>query len=353
MSRICGYLRSSLVAGNRADVQRQLTDFAGHYGRTIDKVVYEPEPAAATLWSVLEELDRRYQAGVVPAVTKFAGSLGMDLDGLRDDAGSTSAFWSLVGELDNEGGGCIVVPSLAHLANLGNGHHTLLQRVLHVAPSIQVVTMDTEPGLPTVSTAAPAGPVPAGNFVQPMPAETPTPAASPGTPPAASPGTPAVAPVDTALLQAAAAAAATGEPHTGTATAAGIVCECQVAALGWAIEVVTVTAHMHLCRAGLSDLVGHVDALLRQLVGEAMQFDAETIPEVSNRLTIRLVRDPRALTILIHETRQHATEPISKEVLALCRWPHDGRAYRAQSPAGGCITCCELPLPASMALTSR
>lgn len=345
VSRICGYLRTALVSENRADVQRQLSDFAARYGRTIDKVVCEPEPAATTLWSVLEELDRRYQAGVVPAVTKFAGSMGMDLDGLRDDAGSTSAFWSLVGELDTEGGGCILVPSLEHLANVGNGHHTLLQRVLHVAPSIQVVTMDTEPGLPTVSTAAPAGPVPAGNIVRPMPAGTPTPAASPDTP--------AVAPVDAALLQAAAAAAATGEPHTGTATAPGIVCECQVAALGWAIEVVTVTAHMHLCRAGLSDLVGHVDALLRQLVGEAMQFDAETIPEVSNRLTIRLVRDPRALTILIHETRQHATEPISKEVLALCRWPHDGRAYRAQSPAGGCITCCELPLPASMALTSR
>ena len=123
-----------------------------------------------------------------------------------------------------------------------------------------------------------------------------------------------------------------------------MVCRFRVAALGCAVEVAALNAHIGLTRAGLGDMVDRVDALLREIIGSAVAFDAEAAPEVANQLTVELNRDPETLRVLTHETRDHAGEPVSGTIARLCDLPPAGRVTRTRSATGGTLTCCELPL---------
>ncbi|WP_062993821.1 ATP:cob(I)alamin adenosyltransferase [Nocardia anaemiae] len=276
-----GYLQQSLVGARRTEVVEHIEAFAARHGRVVDKIACEPSPSVAVLRSLLEALDRRSGGRALPMLAELARRQGVELDRLLDYRPSTTVFWSLVAELDRAGGGYILTPSPRHLDGLGSSRSVLLHRISQTHPAITVVYTDPAPDQPP------------------------------------------------AYLD---------QNHSG------VVCQFRVAALGCAVEVATLNAHIGLARAGLGDMVDQVEALLREIIGSAVEFDAETVSEEPNQLTVELVRGPETLRVLTHETRDHAYEPVSDHIHQLCDWPLVGRATRTRLPTGGTLTCCELPL---------
>ncbi len=280
-----GYLQQSLVGTHRAEVVQHIEAFATRHGRAVDKIACEPSAPAEVLRSLLKALDRRSSGRALPTLGELARRQGADLDRLLDYRPAMTVFWSLVAELDRAGGGYILTPSPRHLDGLGSSRSVLLQRISQTHPAITVVYTDPAPDQPD---------------------ERP--------------------------------------PEHLDEARSGVVCRFRVAALGCAVEVAVLNAHIGLTRAGLGDMVDRVDALLREIVGSAVAFDAETIPEVANQLTVELTRDPDTLRVLTHETRDHAGEPVSGTIARLCDLPPAGRVTRTRSATGGTLTCCELPL---------
>ncbi|MFX0581096.1 hypothetical protein [Nocardia nepalensis] len=287
-ARMYGYLQLSLVGTGKALAEQQIEAFAASRGGVVDRCFYELAPRVGVLWSLLEAVDRRSSEPVAPALAEVAHRQGISLDRLLDSPPSTAAFWAAVAELDRVGGGYIITLSPEHLDGLGAPRSILLDRISRTHPSIEILyaTAITEPARPDERLAS--------------------------------------------------------NRREVVSSSSGVVGEFHVAALGCAVEVASLTVHMDLSRAGLVDMVDHVDALLREIIGSAVAFDAQTVPETTNQLSIRLVRDHQRLRVLVHETREHAREPISHTVEALCGLT--GRAVRTRSASGGTITCCELPL---------
>jgi phage gp37-like protein len=124
-----------------------------------------------------------------------------------------------------------------------------------------------------------------------------------------------------------------------------LLCESDVEVFAYAVEVVTVTAHLHMSRAGMNDLVPTVVAILTDIVGTAMEFDAVTVPEPPTRLRMQLLCDHRVLRVQVIDTRDHADEPISTRLSTLCAQLHRARVFRDRTADGMTLTCCELPLP--------
>ncbi|WP_433759569.1 hypothetical protein [Nocardia sp. CA-135398] len=280
-----GYLQLSLVGARRAEVEQHIEAFAARHGRAVDKIAYEPTPPIALLRSLLEVLNRQSGGRTLPTLAELARRQGIELDRLLNSRPATAVFWSLVAELDRVGGGYILTPSPRHLDGLGSSRSALLHRISQTHPAITVVYTDPAPDQPDE-----------------RPSE-----------------------------------------HLDEARS-GVVCQFRVAALGCAVEVAALNAHIGLTRAGLGDMVDQVDALLREIIGSAVAFDSETAPEVANQLTVEVMRDPETLRVLAHETRDHADEPVSATVARLCDLPPGGRVTRTRSATGGTLTCCELPL---------
>lgn len=276
-----GYLQLSLVGTRRTEVVEHIEAFAARHGRVVDKIACEPSPSVAVLRSLLEALDRRSGGRALPTLAELAGRQGVELDRLLDYRPATTVFWSLVAELDRVGGGYILTPSPRHLDGLGPSRSVLLHRISQTHPAITVVYTDPAPDQP---------------------------------------------------------------PPYMEQDHSGVVCQFRVAALGCAVEVATLNAHIGLTRAGLGDMVDQVEALLREIVGNAVEFDAETVSEAPNQLTAELVRGPETLRVLTHETRDHAHEPVSDPIHQLCDRPLGGHATRTRPATGGTLTCCELPL---------
>ncbi len=280
-----GYLQLSLVGARWAEVVGHIEAFAARYGRVVDKIACEPSAPVEVLRSLLEAVDRRSGGRVLPTLAELARRQGSELDRLLDYRPATTVFWSLVAELDRAGGGYILTPSPRHLDGLGSSRSVLLHRISQTHPAITVVYTDPAPDQPS----EPA-------------------------------------------------------PERQDKARSGIVCQFGVAALGCAVEVATLNAHIGLTRAGLGDMVDQVEAILREIIGSAVEFDAERVPEETNQLTVELVRDPETLTVLTHETRDHVHEPVSDAIHQLCDRALGGRATRTRSATGGTLTACELPL---------
>ncbi|WP_433195829.1 hypothetical protein ACQP1G_42485 [Nocardia sp. CA-107356] len=280
-----GYLQMSLVGARRAEVEQHIEALAARSRRMVDKIACEPSAPVEVLGSLLKALDRRSGGRTLPTLAELARSQGVELDRLLSSRPATAVFWSLVAELDRAGGGYILTPSPRHLDGLGSSRSALLHRLSQTHPAIIVVYTDPAPDQPDE-----------------RPPE----------------------PLDEAR--------------------SGVVCQFRVAALGCAVEVAALNAHIGLARAGLGDMVDQVDALLREIIGSAVAFDSETAPEVANQLTVELVRDPETLRVVTHETRDHAGEPVSDAIARLCDRSCGGRAIRTRTATGGTLTCCELPL---------
>ncbi|WP_433521567.1 hypothetical protein ACQPZ2_30220 [Nocardia pseudovaccinii] len=280
-----GYLQLSLVGTHRADAVRHIEAFAARHGRVVDKIACEPSAPVEVLRSLLEALDRRSGGRALRTLAELARRQGASLDRLLDTRPATTVFWSLIAELDRAGGGYILTPSPRHLDGLGSSRSVLLQRLSQTHPAITIV------------------------YTDPAPEQLPEPA-----------------------------------PGQLDEARSGMVCQFRVAALGCAVEVAALNVHIGLTRAGLGDMVDQVEALLREIIGSAVEFDAKTAPQETNQLTVELVRDPETLRVLTHETHDHAHELISDAIHRLCDRPGGGRATRTRSATGGTLTCCELPL---------
>ncbi|MGW4123009.1 hypothetical protein [Nocardia sp. NPDC004711] len=129
---------------------------------------------------------------------------------------------------------------------------------------------------------------------------------------------------------------------------ASLVGEFSCRALATAEPVARLHLHEDLTRAGLRDMVEVAEAVVVSLVGDAV---AATWSEISaatpisaeidaqfNQLTVRVSRTADELLIEVHETRDHADEPVRVTVSGR------GRASRIRASDGGTLTWCVLPL---------
>ncbi len=280
-----GYVQLSRTAGHSIEVRQQLDAAAARIGGRLQRVAYEPPPPATVLWSLIERLDRAASTQVAWELAEIAAADGIDLRRLVATA-PTPALWALVADLGRTGG-IIVTPSPAHLNSLGKARDRVLHWLSQSQPSVHIVIAD--------------------HGHQPQPANI-----------------------------------SRRDNHRWR-----ILCELQSQAFGYAVEVATVTAHMHLSRAGLTDLVAAIDAVLTEIIGAAVDFDLAMVPEQPNQLLVRLLYNHRLLRLEVIETRDHADEPVSDQLTTLCTWPFRGRAYRARTADGKTVTGCELPLPLS------
>jgi len=276
-----GYVQLSRTGGPHTVVRRHLDSAAARLGGHLQRVAYEAASPAGVLWSVVEQLDRERNTQVTRELAAGAVRDGIDLRSLLA-ATPNPALWALVAELGRTGG-VIVTPSPEHLDSLGKAKGAVLQWLSQSQPAISVLIAAPEP--------------------QPYP----------------------------------------GPVRGGSAWR--MLCELRSQAFGYAVEQATITAHMHLSRAGLVELVSVTNQILTEIIGEAITFVLETVPEQPNQLLVRLLYNHRLLRVEVIETRDHAEEPVSDQLTALCAWPYRGRAYRARTTDGRTLTGCEVPLP--------
>jgi hypothetical protein len=279
---VYGYMRLALVGRRGSEVDRQIRHVAAGFGGAVRRVFVEPAPAVNVLWSLVMGLDRLSSGQVVPALMDIADREGVDIRRLIGGRAGPATQWrALLAEIIRAGGGDIVIPSPEHLDGLAESTAALLQQLSRSQPRIQVVFLSD---------------LPPANQSMPRPRRP-------------------VAPVGNGSV---------------------LVGEFTITAFTAELEVALLKARWHLSHAGLAYRADEVAALLRALIQARI---APQPPDEPDTIRIRLLRTAHTLVVDVHETENHATEPVPATVSDRCM-----NVRRLQSITGGTATWCELPL---------
>ncbi|KIA61362.1 hypothetical protein FG87_31180 [Nocardia vulneris] len=288
-----------LVGARRTEAEAQMEALAARCGGSIrGRVFCEVGSPVTALWSLLAALDECSGPGIIEGLHEIAAREGVDVSRLLTAPPPTPAFTSMLDALSQWGGVYVIAPSPRHFDGLGYPRNVVLQRILRTDPEVSV------------------------EYVHPI-------------------SIPLVVPPkrDTETL------AHEGDEDLDEDRPVELGVE-QVDAYGLALEVIRLSAHRYLTRAGLGDLVEQVDALLTEVVNAAIRFTTRTnqAPQ-ANRLTVRWLRYPVRLIVMVEETRDHADEPISVALQNLCDRQHVAEVSRDRGEDGGTVTWFDLPLP--------
>lgn len=291
-----GYMQLRLVGSQRADMEARLEELAASNGGTVQgRVFCEDGPPIETLWSMFLALDESSGGQMADQLRQIAWRDGVDLKRLLAGGPPTSALWALLDALSRWGGSYVIVPSPDHFDGLGVPRKVLLERISEIDGAVSVLYLD--------------------------------------------PGT-SEARVDRREARLSETHALLGGDR------AVLLGKVEVDASGLAVEIVRLSAYRHLMRAGLSDVAEQVDALMGEIIGEAVRFTIRaSLATDANRLTVRLLRFPETLVVQVEETREHSDDPISVQVEGLCDRHSGGHVGREALDGGGTLTWFELPLP--------
>lgn len=121
-----------------------------------------------------------------------------------------------------------------------------------------------------------------------------------------------------------------------------VIGEFQVPPVPLAEEIARTNSRLRLTRFGLTDMTASMDRVVRELVSTVTEADHAV--GQSHMLTIRIHHDLAANTLVVtcFDTRDYATTPPDRTVIAACG---SGQVVRASWGTGGTSTRCELPLP--------
>jgi hypothetical protein len=281
--QVYGYVRLSLLGSARQRIDEQFQQVAVGLGSRVRRVFAEPDPPVDVLWSLIVGLDRVSGGQMVSALIDFAERGGVDIRRVLGRRGTAGTAWqALLAELGSAGGGYVVVPSPDHLDGVAESRSALLHYLSQLHPRVNLLYL---------SDRAPADRERSSRRGQIVP--------------------------------------------DGGATV--LVGEFVVKAFATALEVALPKAWWHLSQAGLSYRAGDVEALLRALIGTRVA--AQPPLGELNEIRIRLLRTSQTLVVDLHETGNHAREPVPAAVRERC-----SRVQRVGSVAGGTLTWCELPL---------
>ncbi len=116
-----GYARTELLPTKVRDVvPRAIRDYAARCRFGAGEVFFEPVAAETMLRDMLIELDRDNPvATVLPQLRHIAKEWGTDLDRVFDAPPRADVLWQIMDSLEGSTGAQLIVPSRAHLANLG------------------------------------------------------------------------------------------------------------------------------------------------------------------------------------------------------------------------------------------
>ncbi|WP_194834888.1 hypothetical protein, partial [Nocardia sp. XZ_19_369] len=271
---------------------------AADYGGSLKgRVFCEAGSSVTALWSMLVALDECSGGRMVEQLREFAARGGVDLTRLLATPPPTSAFLQLLDALSRWGGECVIAPSPDHFDGNGVPRKVLLELIARADPVVSV------------------------EYLTPLP-------------------------IPRAMrLDRSEDHLITGNKDWDEDRPVELGCE-QFHAYGLASEIVGLSNHRHLSRAGLGDLVDHVHALLAETVCQAIRFTArENLPPAANQLTVRWLRYPNRLLVTVEETREHHDEPISIALERLCGLRRGASVGRDQREGGGTVTWFDLPLP--------
>ncbi|WP_040837361.1 hypothetical protein [Nocardia brevicatena] len=125
----------------------------------------------------------------------------------------------------------------------------------------------------------------------------------------------------------------------------GVIVAVDVPAAALAQDIVSLRVRQRLQRAGLADITPMVDALLTEMVAEAMYASART-PGNPDQLHIAVLCPPENTTVVIDvvETRDHSQAPIGDGLQRICIQT-GATPQRWRSDTGGTLTRCLLALP--------
>ncbi|WP_405160787.1 hypothetical protein OG203_31010 [Nocardia sp. NBC_01499] len=286
-----------LVGSQRAEVEAQMEALAAECGgRLAGRVFCEAGSPAAVLWSLLVALDECSGGRIMEPLHELAARNGIDLARLVASPPPTPAFMAMLNALSRWGGEYVIAPGPAHFDGLGAPRNVVLERISQASRSVSV------------------------EYVHPV-------------------SMPRAVRLDRGEDR-----LAEDDEGWDDDRPVGLGVE-QVDAYGLAVEVIGLSSHRHLSRAGLCDLVDQVEALLREVVSAAIRFTARANQAPgANQLTVRWLRYPDRFLVMFEETREHAHEPISVALQALCD-QYRASVGRDRREGGGTVTWFELPLP--------
>ncbi|WP_028477387.1 hypothetical protein [Nocardia sp. CNY236] len=275
-----GYMRLPLIEDGLDTVMRTFVDFASHHGFRLCRVFQEVDPPASLLWFLVQQVDRESGGRLVAQLHEVARRDAIDLPRLlRGSPPRDRALRALLAAV-NGSGGYVVVPSPRHLEGLAEPRELLVRRMSRMHPPVGVLYLDAVAG---------ASRSPDHRRSDQVPGDV------------------------------------------------GVVGEFTVKAFGLAVEIARLNTHIHLSRAGSSDVIEQADAIVREFVRTAV--DVASASGATNVLTVRLIRRPDTLRMEFTETREHADEPVDTLVRRYC-----AGVTRSRSITGGTVTRCELPL---------
>lgn len=126
-----GYLREELFSSpvDRAEGCRAIDTYAGQFALGPGEIFIEPLAPAHLLWTLFDEVDRRTPtSGILEQIHRVGTELGLDPRRLADSP-STQMLWKAMEAIDGAGGGHLIVPSRAHLTNLGPSGRAVTDRI--------------------------------------------------------------------------------------------------------------------------------------------------------------------------------------------------------------------------------
>ncbi|QBS41323.1 hypothetical protein DMB37_15530 [Nocardia sp. CS682] len=266
-------------------------------GTLVGRVFCEAGSPTAVLWSLLVALDEGSGDGIIERLHEVAARNGVDLARLIASPPPIPAFLAMLNALSRWGGEYVIAPGPGHFDGLGAPRNIVLERISQACRSASV------------------------EYVHPVSA-------------------PRAMRLDRGEDR-----LAEGDEGWDEDRPVELGTE-QVDAYGLALEVIRLSAHRHLTRAGLGDLVDQVDALLTEVVSAAIRFTARANQAPgANQLTVRWLRYPDRLVVTFEETREHAHEPISVALQSLCDRHRGTSVGRDRGEGGGTVTWFDLPLP--------
>ncbi|WP_435593550.1 hypothetical protein [Nocardia sp. bgisy118] len=129
-----GYARWELLSGQEhaAMYRAAMNEFAAHYGFDgPGQVILEPSAPEQLLQHMLQEIDHRDPAvAVMWRLHQVAQSWGVDLDRVFDaKSPRTQWLWQVMDAIEGSAGGHLIVPSRAHLSDLGPSGRAVIARL--------------------------------------------------------------------------------------------------------------------------------------------------------------------------------------------------------------------------------
>ncbi|MGY2119491.1 hypothetical protein ACW9HR_36880 [Nocardia gipuzkoensis] len=286
-----GYLRLSLVGDRRCEIVDEFEALARLQGGSVHgRVFFEKGSPVQLLWSLVRQADDELDGTLVPHLQRIAAHHGIGLGQLVRGAPPTAALWTLVDALTRyeDEYTCLFVPSVQHFDELGVPKEIVLQCIARIAPRASIIYLDS--GLDDSFEA--------GCFER--------------------------------LSEC--------RPDRNRE---GLLVDVTVNCFADAENVVGLNTNRGLARAGLSDMVGQVDAVMRKLISAA----AGDITADSNTLTIQILQPPGAAVLVVEMWESHShNRPVSETLLGIVDVDSGGTVERCRSATGGTVTRCQLPL---------